>query len=57
MVHPDRTARRTGPGVDALGKDWFEIREGEASIFKPDGAGKAALIGRVQIEDWEKAKK
>ena len=43
--------------VDALGKDWFEIREGEASIFKPDGAGKAALIGRVQIEDWEKAKK
>jgi phosphohistidine phosphatase SixA len=43
--------------IDALGKDWFEIREGEASIFKPDGAGKAALIGRVQIKDWETAKK
>ena len=43
--------------IDALGKDWFEIREGEASIFKPDGAGKAVLIGRVQIKDWETAKK
>jgi len=21
------------------GKDWFEIREGEASIFRPDGKG------------------
>ena len=42
---------------DAFGKDWFEIREGEASIFKPDGAGKYQLIGRVQIDDWEKAKR
>src|SRR5262245_36911067 len=23
--------------VDAFGKDWFDVREGEASIFKPDG--------------------
>ena len=22
---------------DAFGKDWFEIKEGEASIFKPEG--------------------
>ena len=43
--------------IDAFGKDWFEIREGEASIFKPDGAGKAALVGRVVIDDWEKAKR
>jgi hypothetical protein len=42
--------------TDAFGKDWFEIREGEASIFKPDGAGKAALVGRVVIDDWAKAK-
>ena len=43
--------------LDAFGKDWFEIREGEASIFKPDGAGKYQLIGRVQIDDWEKARR
>jgi broad specificity phosphatase PhoE len=42
--------------IDAFGKDWFEIREGEASIFKPDGAGKAALVGRVVIDDWAKTK-
>jgi len=41
--------------IDAFGKDWFEIKEGEASIFKPDGSGKAVLIGRVQAVDWIKA--
>jgi phosphohistidine phosphatase SixA len=43
--------------LDAFGKDWFEIKEGEASIFKPDGSGKFTLIGRVQITEWETAKK
>jgi broad specificity phosphatase PhoE len=38
--------------LDAFGKDWFEVREGEASIFKPDGAGKASLVARVQIAEW-----
>jgi phosphohistidine phosphatase SixA len=37
--------------VDALGKDWFDVREGEASIFKPE-AGKYRLVARVQMEDW-----
>ena len=41
--------------IDAFGKDWFEIKEGEALIFKPDGSGKAVLIGRVQAVDWIKA--
>lgn len=39
--------------IDAFGKDWFEIREGEASIFKPDGSGHATLIGRLQAGDWQ----
>ena len=39
--------------VDALGKDWFDVREGEASIFKPEG-GKYRLIARVQMDDWPK---
>ncbi len=41
--------------LDAFGKDWFEVKEGEASVFKPDGSGKAALIARVQAIDWIKA--
>lgn len=37
--------------VAALGKDWFDVKEGEASIFRPaDGSYK--LVGRVQMEDW-----
>ena len=38
--------------LDALGKDWFEIKEGEASIFRSDGGGRYTLVGRVQIVDW-----
>jgi broad specificity phosphatase PhoE len=38
--------------IDAFGKDWFDVREGEASIFKPDGAGKYVLIGKLQATDW-----
>jgi phosphohistidine phosphatase SixA len=41
--------------LDAFGKDWFEVKEGEASIFKPDSTGKAVLIARVQAVDWIKA--
>ena len=37
--------------VDALGKDWFDVREGEATIFRPE-YGSYKLIARVQMEDW-----
>jgi phosphohistidine phosphatase SixA len=37
--------------VDALGKDWFDVREGEATIFRPEN-GSYKLIARVQMEDW-----
>ena len=40
--------------LDAFGKDWFEVREGEFSIFKPDGGGRYTVLGRVQIGDWAK---
>ena len=42
--------------MDALGRDWFDIREGEAAVFRPDGAGGYALVGRVQIGQWATAK-
>lgn len=40
--------------MDAFGKDWFDIREGEASIFKPDGSGAHKLVARVQASEWAK---
>jgi len=40
--------------LDAFGKDWFDVREGEASIFKPDGSGGTKFVGRVQAADWSK---
>jgi hypothetical protein len=42
--------------MDALGRDWFDVREGETSIFRPDGNGGYALVGRVQIGQWATAK-
>jgi broad specificity phosphatase PhoE len=39
--------------LDAFGKDWFEVREGEASVFKPDGSG-YRLIARLQADQWPK---
>jgi phosphohistidine phosphatase SixA len=43
--------------LDVFGKDWFEIKEGEASIFKPDGSGSYSLVARVQIDQWAAARK
>ncbi len=37
--------------IDALGKDWFEVKEGEASIFRPEN-GSYKLVARVQMADW-----
>jgi phosphohistidine phosphatase SixA len=37
--------------VDALGKDWFDVKEGEASIFRPETGG-YRLIARVQMDEW-----
>jgi broad specificity phosphatase PhoE len=37
--------------IDAFGKDWFEIKEGEATIFKPDGTG-YTVVARVQMDEW-----
>ncbi len=37
--------------LDALGKDWFDVKEGEASIFHPKD-GTFVLITRLQMADW-----
>ena len=43
--------------VDAFGKAWSDVHEGEASIFRPYGKGKFALVGRVQASEWSELAK
>ena len=48
--------------IDAFGKDWFEVKEGEATIFKPDGRrlqgcgsysdGEWPRMAAVQGNEW-----
>src|SRR3954463_5506103 len=38
--------------MDAFGKDWFDVREGEASVFKPDGQGGYKTVVRVKSDEW-----
>ena len=38
--------------VDAFGRDWFEVKEGEATVFRPDGFGKLIPVARIQAVDW-----
>jgi phosphohistidine phosphatase SixA len=37
--------------LDAFGKDWFDVREGEATIFRPDGQ-RFDVVARLQIDEW-----
>ena len=39
--------------VDALGKDWFDVKEGEASLFRPEN-GSYKLLARVQMDEWSR---
>ncbi len=41
--------------LDAFGEDWFASKEGEASLFKPDGSNNLVLVARVQAADWIRA--
>lgn len=38
--------------TDAFGKEWFDIREGETSVFRPDGNGGYKLVVRIQASEW-----
>jgi hypothetical protein len=40
--------------LDAFGKDWFEVKEGETSIFKPDGSGGYKVVVRLRGNEWNK---
>jgi broad specificity phosphatase PhoE len=38
---------------NAFGKEWFEVKEGEATIFRIDN-GAYSLAGRLQLTDWNR---
>lgn len=38
--------------MEAFGKDWFEVREGEATIFRPKEGSGTVVRARVLIEEW-----
>ena len=40
--------------MEAFGKDWSDLSEGEASVFKPDGNGSYKLIVRIKADEWSK---
>ena len=41
--------------VEAFGKEWANVREGEASVFEPDFAGAGyKLVARVPADQWSK---
>jgi broad specificity phosphatase PhoE len=37
--------------IDALGKDWFDVKEGEATVFRPENGG-YTLVARIQMDAW-----
>jgi len=37
--------------MDAPGKDWFDVKEGEASIFRPEN-GCYKVVAKVQMDGW-----
>jgi broad specificity phosphatase PhoE len=39
--------------VAALGKGWQDVKQGEASIFRPEN-GTYKLVARVQIDEWRR---
>ena len=40
--------------MDAFGKDWFDVSEGETSVFKPNGNGGYTFVTRIKAADWAK---
>jgi broad specificity phosphatase PhoE len=38
--------------ADAFGKDWGDVREGEATVFRPNPPNAAIVAGRLKVKDW-----
>jgi hypothetical protein len=53
---PEATADVSEGGQVVSPDENNRLMEGEVSIFRPDGTGRYALIGRVQIDRWSAAR-
>jgi len=42
--------------IDAFGRDWFDVKEGEATLFKPAGS-EFQVAARIQMEEWQRVAK
>jgi len=40
--------------MDAFGESWSDVREGEASVFEPDGRGGYRLMIRIRPNEWSR---
>ena len=38
--------------ADAFGKEFGDVREGEALVYKPGASGPAVMVARVQAAEW-----
>jgi hypothetical protein len=38
--------------TDAFGKDFSDVREGEALVYRPSASGPSVLTARVQPNEW-----
>ena len=38
--------------TEAFGKEWSDVREGEATVFEPDSKGGYKLIVRIPANEW-----
>jgi len=38
--------------VAAFGKEWSDLKDGEALVFRPDGKGSVIAVARIKIEEW-----
>jgi ABC-type cobalamin/Fe3+-siderophores transport system ATPase subunit len=59
------TAPQTGTNIilvthktnlaDAFAKEWIDVKEGEAAVFKP-AAGSASMVARIPASEWSQSK-
>jgi phosphohistidine phosphatase SixA len=40
--------------LDAFGKDFFDVREGEALVFRPEAGGAYKPVVRIKADEWSR---
>jgi phosphohistidine phosphatase SixA len=40
------------PNLSRAFPEWGAVADGEAVVLKPDGKGRAMVVGRIKMEDW-----